>query len=66
MSWRSHLKQWQQQPQRQECVEAIKKYAFVASPYPVIITLENRAGRDTQVRTLPEHYELLDLKELVE
>ncbi len=33
----------------QECILAIKEHAFVASPYPVIITLENHTDAANQV-----------------
>ncbi|GAX80739.1 hypothetical protein CEUSTIGMA_g8174.t1 [Chlamydomonas eustigma] len=32
-----------------DCVAAIKEYGFVASPYPVIITLENHTDAENQV-----------------
>ncbi|EFJ53227.1 hypothetical protein VOLCADRAFT_86296 [Volvox carteri f. nagariensis] len=31
-----------------ECIEAIGRAAFVASPYPVIITMENHANKENQ------------------
>ncbi|KAI3694659.1 hypothetical protein L1987_77627 [Smallanthus sonchifolius] len=33
-----------------ECLKAIKEYAFVASPYPVIITLEDHLTSDLQAK----------------
>lgn len=33
-----------------DCLKAIKEYAFVASPYPVIITLEDHLTSDLQAK----------------
>ena len=32
------------------CLESIKEYAFVKSPYPVIITLEDHLTPDLQAK----------------
>ncbi len=36
----------------QDCVRAIHENAFLASPYPVIITMENHADADNQVSSV--------------
>lgn len=33
-----------------KCLKSIKEYAFVASPYPVIITLEDHLTSDLQAK----------------
>jgi phosphatidylinositol phospholipase C delta len=33
-----------------KCLTSIKEYAFVASPYPVIITLEDHLTSDLQAK----------------
>lgn len=34
----------------QDCVATIKEHGFIASPFPVIITLENHTDAENQVR----------------
>lgn len=42
-----------------KCLRSIKKYAFVASPYPVIITLEDHLTPDLRAKVAEVRFTML-------